>query len=81
MGLGGHNVPFLLDTKGLRKLTERECLNLQGFDQDFKFPDKLAMGAKYRMIGNSVSPRVAKLIAEELKVVLEERVGDYEMAI
>lgn len=25
MGLGGHNVPFVHDRKGLRKLTEREC--------------------------------------------------------
>ena len=81
MGLGGHNVPFLLDTKGLRKLTERECLNLQGFDQDFRFPDKLATGAKYRMIGNSVSPRVAQLIADKLKVILEERVNELDMAI
>ena len=26
MGGGGHNVPLLLDNKGIRKLTPRECL-------------------------------------------------------
>lgn len=33
MGLGGHNVPFVFDAKGLRKLTEHECLRLQGFPE------------------------------------------------
>ena len=40
MGLGGHNVPFLFDGKGLRKLTEKECSKLQGFN-DFLFPDDI----------------------------------------
>ena len=31
MGLGGHNVPFIMNRHGLRKLTEYECLRLQGF--------------------------------------------------
>ena len=31
MGLGGHNVPFIMNSKGLRKLTEDECLRLQDF--------------------------------------------------
>lgn len=81
MGLGGHNVPFLLDRKGLRKLTERECLNLQGFGKDFRFPDKLARNAKYRMIGNSVSPQVSKLVAKKIISVLEDRVDELDMAI
>src|SRR5262249_20122727 len=38
MGLGGHNVPFVFDDGGLRKLTEFECLRLQGFGRDFVFP-------------------------------------------
>ena len=37
MGLGGHNVPFLFDSKGIRKLTEYECLALQGFPKNFVF--------------------------------------------
>jgi DNA (cytosine-5)-methyltransferase 1 len=39
MGGGGHNVPLLLDNKGIRKLTPRECFNLQGFPRDYKLPN------------------------------------------
>lgn len=39
MGSGGHNVPLILDTKGIRKLTPRECFNLQGFPVDYILPD------------------------------------------
>ena len=39
MGSGGHNVPLLKDDKGIRKLTPRECFNLQGFPKDYKLPD------------------------------------------
>ena len=34
MGAGGHNVPFIIDGQRLRKLTENECLKLQGFVAD-----------------------------------------------
>ncbi|MFH1611573.1 MAG: DNA (cytosine-5-)-methyltransferase [Patescibacteria group bacterium] len=29
MGMGGHNVPLVLNGKGIRKLTQRECANFQ----------------------------------------------------
>ena len=32
MGTGGHNVPLIKDN-GIRKLTPRECFNLQGFQK------------------------------------------------
>ena len=38
MGTGGHNVPLLLDDNGIRKLTPRECFNLQGFPKDYQLP-------------------------------------------
>jgi DNA (cytosine-5)-methyltransferase 1 len=31
MGMGGHNVPLVLNGRGIRKLTPRECANFQGF--------------------------------------------------
>ena len=31
MGGGGHNVPFVIDDFGVRKLTVQECLLLQGY--------------------------------------------------
>ena len=81
MGLGGHNVPFLLETDGLRKLTERECLNLQGFEEDFNFPEHLAHNAQYRMVGNSVCPRVSYLLAKEIYAALEDRIDELDVAI
>ncbi|MBU26042.1 MAG: hypothetical protein CMD99_08430 [Gammaproteobacteria bacterium] len=66
MGRGGHNVPFLFDQWGLRKLTPRECLNLQGFPPEFKFPEGMSYTSQYAMIGNSVSPKIAKLLARRV---------------
>ena len=81
MGLGGHNVPFLLETNGLRKLTEKECLNLQGFKEDFEFPKEIAHAAQYRMIGNSVSPKVANLIAKKVLTMLKDRTNELDLAV
>lgn len=71
MGHGGHNVPFIFDHKGLRKLTEKECLSFQGFT-NFEFPDGLPSSSKYSQIGNSVHVEIATHIAEALKSKLEE---------
>jgi DNA (cytosine-5)-methyltransferase 1 len=74
MGLGGHNVPFIHDAKGLRKLTEYECLKLQGFPEEFSFPDELIRSKRYMQIGNSVSVPVAALLAKEVKdKIIRER--------
>ena len=74
MGLGGHNVPFLVQEKRLRKMTERECLRMQGFPDSFSFP-QMPSSAKYRMIGNSVSPPVASRIANQ---IMEELLAQSE---
>lgn len=74
MGLGGHNVPFIFDSKGLRKLTEIECLKLQGFPTSFKFPDCVPRNKRYVHIGNSVAPPIASLIADGVKEkIIKER--------
>ncbi len=75
MGEGGHNVPFIFDKKGLRKLTEFECLALQGFDpKTFVFPDTMIRSRRYKQIGNSVSVPVARLLAKAVKTkILKER--------
>ena len=54
MGGGGHNVPLLKDDKGIRKLTPRECFNLQGFPEDYKLPD-VCDSALFKLAGNAVS--------------------------
>ncbi len=67
MGLGGHNVPFIHDSKGLRKMTEYECLKLQGFPEGFSFPKDVPRHKRYTQIGNSVAVPVASLLAASVK--------------
>lgn len=64
MGLGGHNVPFIHDAKGLRKLTEFECLRLQGFPPGFTFPDDVPRAKRYVQVGNSVAVPITELLAK-----------------
>lgn len=66
MGGGGHNVPLLKDSKGIRKLTPRECFNLQGFPPEYKLPSKLSDSALYKLAGNAVSVPVVQLIADKM---------------
>ena len=65
MGMGGHNVPLILDSKGIRKLTPRECARFQGFPETYKLP-KLTCSALYKQLGNSVSVPVIEAIAKEI---------------
>ena len=65
MGTGGHNVPIILTNQGIRKLTPRECFNLQGFEKDFILP-KIANSKLYKQAGNSVTIPVIKRIAENI---------------
>jgi DNA (cytosine-5)-methyltransferase 1 len=65
MGMGGHNVPLILDDRGIRKLTPRECARFQGFPDTYTFP-KLSNSALYKQFGNSVSVPIIKAIGEEI---------------
>jgi len=65
MGSGGHNVPLVLDEKGIRKLTPRECFNFQGFPSSYKLPS-LSDSNLYKLAGNAVSVPVVKLIANRI---------------
>ena len=69
MGGGGHNVPLLKDNKGIRKLTPRECFNLQGFPRDYKLPN-LCDSALYKLAGNAVSVPVVELIVKKLVSIM-----------
>lgn len=71
MGVGGHNVPIIRDAKGIRRLTERECLRLQGFPESFIIPKDQAKSHIYKQIGNSVSVPVIARIAENIRMALE----------
>jgi len=72
MGTGGHNVPIVLDSKGIRKLTPRECANFQGFPKNYKLPN-IANSHLYKQIGNSVSIPVVQRIAENINLALAKK--------
>ncbi|MBS8121755.1 DNA cytosine methyltransferase [Candidatus Vampirococcus lugosii] len=69
MGMGGHNVPIILDDNGIRKLTPRECANFQGFPDNYILP-KIADSQLYKQFGNSVVIPVVQRIAENMKKAL-----------
>lgn len=69
MGGGGHNVPLLKDDKGIRKLTPRECFNLQGFPIDYKLPN-VCDSELYKLAGNAVSVPVVSLIVNKLESII-----------
>ena len=70
MGSGGHNVPIILRTDGIRKLTPRECANFQGFPKSFKFPP-LADSKLYHQFGNSVTVPLIRRIAKAMKLAFD----------
>lgn len=74
MGGGGHNVPLILDEVGIRRLTPRECFNLQGFPHDYKLPS-LSDSALYRLAGNAVSVPVIGRLAEALLRSAQKTLG------
>lgn len=70
MGSGGHNVPLIKDDNGIRKLTPRECFNLQGFPKKYKLPN-ISDSKLYKLAGNCVSVPVVKLLANKIINILE----------
>ncbi|NIZ18549.1 DNA cytosine methyltransferase [Entomospira culicis] len=73
MGTGGHNVPLVKTPLGIRKLTPRECFNLQGFPKEFRLP-LIAQSKLYTQAGNSVVVSVIHAIAQEIKKALNKRI-------
>jgi DNA (cytosine-5)-methyltransferase 1 len=71
MGGGGHNVPLVLDEKGVRKLTPRECFSFQGFPSSYTLPS-LSDTNLYKLAGNAVSVPVVRLIANRIVPLLRE---------
>jgi DNA (cytosine-5)-methyltransferase 1 len=72
MGTGGHNVPLVLDKHGIRKLTPRECFNLQGFPSDYQFPSSISDSQLYKQAGNSVTVAVIEKLARLMRGALDK---------
>lgn len=54
--------------KPARRLSYKEAARLQGFQEDFQFPDRptIGLGMRYRVIGNSVPPPLFKAVVQAL---------------
>jgi len=72
MGTGGHNVPLVKDTHGIRKLTPRECFNLQGFPKSYHIPRNISTSQLYKQAGNSVTVEMISAIASCIKEAMEK---------
>ncbi len=74
MGGGGHNVPFLKDQWGIRRLRVSEVARLQGFTEPEAalFPSTVPTNDRYRMLGNAACPGLARIAAAQLREALEE---------
>ncbi len=72
MGSGGHNVPFIRDRQGIRRLSVDEVARLQGFHPEKNiFPD-IPENEKYRLLGNAVCVGLARLLGEACARALGE---------
>ena len=65
MGTGGHNVPIIKTSRGFRKLTPRECFNLQGFPKEYVLPN-ISDSHLYKQAGNSVTVEVIRLVVQRI---------------
>ncbi|MDE6410714.1 MAG: DNA cytosine methyltransferase [Muribaculaceae bacterium] len=69
MGMGGHNVPLIITPHGFRKLTPKECLNFQGFPENFEFPP-IAKSKQYKQAGNSVTvPLIQSVVRNIIRLL------------
>ncbi len=66
MGEGGHNVPLVRVSTGIRKLTPKECFNAQGFPEWFVLPESTNDAKLYKQAGNSVCVSVIGRIAQSI---------------
>lgn len=54
MGTWYNRIPFIKDEYGIRKVTPKECLALQGFPDSFDFPNSISKKNAYKQCGNTV---------------------------
>lgn len=64
------NAAILRDAWGVRRLTLRESLRLQGFPQNYYFPNTIKLEDAYKQIGNSVSVPLIRMIADRIRQAL-----------
>ena len=65
MGTWRDRIPIIKDNYGIRKIAPYECLALQGFPKDYRFPN-IPLNSAYKQCGNSVVVPVIRRIAEQI---------------
>lgn len=65
MGTWYNRVPIIKDNFGIRTITPKECLALQGFPVSFSFPN-IPMKSMYKQCGNTVAVSIVQNISEKL---------------
>lgn len=65
MGTWRERVPYIWDAYGIRKITPKECLALQGFAEPFGFPN-IPISSVYKQCGNTVAVPLIKSIAKNI---------------
>lgn len=75
MGGGGHNVPFLIDNWGVRRLSVNELLMLQCIQpNELRFPAGLVEAHKLSMIGNAICVDVVDKLFKNIRHLLNDEV-------
>ena len=69
MGSHPERIPIVIDDYGIRQITPYECLALQGFPRNFRFP-RIPLANAYKQCGNSVAVPVVKRIADNILRVM-----------
>lgn len=73
MGTWYNRVPIIKDNFGIRTITPKECLALQGFSKSFDFPD-IPIKSMYKQCGNTVVVSLVNSIAKQIsKCILYKR--------
>lgn len=65
MGTWYNRVPIIKDDFGIRTITPKECLALQGFPATFEFPD-IPIKSMYKQCGNTVVVPIVQNVAKKL---------------
>lgn len=69
MGTWYNRVPIIKDDFGIRTITPKECLALQGFPPSFDFPD-IPIKSMYKQCGNTVAVPIVYETASIIKNVI-----------
>ena len=78
MGIGGHNVPFIRDPWGIRRLSVSEVAGLQGYEDTGRLFPEIPEADQYRLLGNSVCVGLSRLVGGICSQILSDETMIHE---